>query len=426
MNGSKKISVKTSTLSLLVILVFSLYSCGTYQSVYSSDDGIYGNGIPEMDGITVVDEEEFNKNYFTYELEKMQELNNEDIFTDIDDYYYDDGTYDLAEGGSGYDSPWEYTNDITIQFNDRYPYYDHYGYGGSYFGMHYRPFYSWYSNSWRYRYSPYWDYYDGYPYGYGYGYGYGYYGSNYGYYGYNGYGYSPNYYPYYNTRSYNRFYDNNRRYGRRSSVLTNTRSEVASNSSVTRRSSTVNGNSSSTQTRRSTTNANNAVATTQPGRISSGTNPTLIERASALRSRSSGISRGSSTRSSNINRGSSVRSTNINRGSARVSGINRNSNSGIVRGTSSRYTGSRSSSINRGSSSRSSGVNRSRSSVNRSSSSSNRSSGISRGSSSSSRSSSVRSSSSGGASRSSSVSRGSGSSSSRSSSRSSGTSSRRN
>ena len=74
MFGSKNYSVNPSTLSLLIILVFTFYACGTYQSAYTSDDGIYSRTLPQSDDeVVVMNENEFKKNYFTYELEKIQE-----------------------------------------------------------------------------------------------------------------------------------------------------------------------------------------------------------------------------------------------------------------------------------------------------------------------------------------------------------------
>ena len=95
MEVSKIFSRKSTQIGLLFILFVSLYSCGTYQSAYNyDDDGIYTtNNQQDEDEIIIVDKSEFDKSYFSRQLEEIQYVGEEDIFTDIDDYYYDD-TYE--------------------------------------------------------------------------------------------------------------------------------------------------------------------------------------------------------------------------------------------------------------------------------------------------------------------------------------------
>ena len=96
MTVSNIFSRKSSRIALLFTLFVSLYSCGTYQSAYN-DDGIYGSNNQKADEeIVIVEKSEFDKNYFSNQLDEIQNIDEEDVFTDIDDYYYED-TYETDE-----------------------------------------------------------------------------------------------------------------------------------------------------------------------------------------------------------------------------------------------------------------------------------------------------------------------------------------
>ena len=88
MEVSNIFNQKNSRISLLFMLFVSLYSCGTYQSAYNyDDDGIYTSNNQKIDDdIVIVEKSEFDKNYFSNQLDEIQNIGAEDVFTDIDDY----------------------------------------------------------------------------------------------------------------------------------------------------------------------------------------------------------------------------------------------------------------------------------------------------------------------------------------------------
>lgn len=299
-------SNKLQIVGLLTLFV-TLYSCGTYQSVYNgSNDGIYASGNQYDEDIVVVESEaEFDKTYFARQLEEMQNINQGDIITDIDSYYYDDVRYENDTIASNYGAPWEYSNTVVVNlnagnnwyYNGWYsPFYDYnyYYYGYPYYGFNY------YYNPWRYGYASY-RYYN--PF----------FGFNYGYYPYY-YGFN-NYHPYggiYYSNSYFNRYDS---YGKRTSYSANSRrSGIINNSSVLRR------DNSTFQNNRSSTNS-------------------TIRRSNG----SSTINRNNSTRNSTINRsnsGSIIRSSGSNGVIRSGSGVIRSSSS-TRRNMSMNYTPSR-------------------------------------------------------------------------------------
>ena len=71
MEVSKIINQKNSQISLLVVLMVSLYSCGTYQSAYNNDDdGIYSssNNQHQQEVVIVENNSDFDKNYFSLSI----------------------------------------------------------------------------------------------------------------------------------------------------------------------------------------------------------------------------------------------------------------------------------------------------------------------------------------------------------------------
>ena len=84
-------SLKTNRFLLLFATSLFFISCGTYQSAYNDNDGIYGDIKTETKRkkVVIVDREEYkkyNQDYFTKEVERLDNLNGTDIFTDIDNY----------------------------------------------------------------------------------------------------------------------------------------------------------------------------------------------------------------------------------------------------------------------------------------------------------------------------------------------------
>ena len=108
MEVSKIINRKNSQISLLVVLMASLYSCGTYQSAYNNDnDGIYSSSANQnqQEVVIVENNSNFDKDYFSRQLEDLQNLNEDDTFTNIDEYYYEDEDGDIQD---------------TVVFSDRF------------------------------------------------------------------------------------------------------------------------------------------------------------------------------------------------------------------------------------------------------------------------------------------------------------------
>lgn len=205
-------ALKNTALYLAILSSsFAFVSCGTYQSVYNDDDGIYSNRDAKV--IVVKTEEkrkEVEENYFSNELDRIKQVDSDEVFTDVDSYRsdadyvdYDYNTIDQNAQVNYSNSPWGYNdnaNDVVVHIDldfNNWSYWDHY-YG--------------YSNPWNqrwgYRYGFYGDYaYQ--PYYYGYGYGAFYY-------------YPAYYYPYYNN--YYTSYNNRRNttYTKRNSPYVNT------------------------------------------------------------------------------------------------------------------------------------------------------------------------------------------------------------
>ncbi|MGB6267631.1 MAG: hypothetical protein WBF67_01360, partial [Olleya sp.] len=118
-------NLKLSQLLLFVTANLLLVSCGTYKSVYN-DDGIYGdksNENEEKKVIVVSDKEyrDYDNNYFTKELERLNTLENNEIFTDVetynsDDEYFEDDIIDTLNYNSR--QPWGFEdNNVVVNVN---------------------------------------------------------------------------------------------------------------------------------------------------------------------------------------------------------------------------------------------------------------------------------------------------------------------
>ena len=94
----KNTKLKLNQLLLLLAANLVLVSCGTYQSAYSSD-GIYGDETPTRENRRVIvaddaDYEEYEENYFLNKLnDSGYNYNNNDVFTDVNDYNSVDEDY---------------------------------------------------------------------------------------------------------------------------------------------------------------------------------------------------------------------------------------------------------------------------------------------------------------------------------------------
>lgn len=117
---------KLNYLVLFITTNLLLVSCGTYQSVYN-DDGIYGETLPENQEkkVMVVSQKEYKDyedNYFSKRLDELQNIDNDEIFTDVDSYYYDDqiGDEEIIDGDVNYSAsqPWGFEdNDVIVNIN---------------------------------------------------------------------------------------------------------------------------------------------------------------------------------------------------------------------------------------------------------------------------------------------------------------------
>jgi hypothetical protein len=306
------------------VLMLLLASCGTQNSAYNQNDGIYASGnntnVEEGNNTTEDSYEKSNyyKQYFQSKSDAYSDLPEEGaIFTNIEAYSTtesldEDGNIIIEENYSeeGY-GPWGSNGEevtVNIYNSGSYGFYSPYWYGG-YWGWGY-PYYGYAT--------PYWgiSYGWGYPY-YGYGYGYGY---GYPYYGYGGYGYySPYYNNYYNGVSYNR--------GRRNTDYYRTEDRGRSNVS------TRNSSYSRSETARRI-NSNNVRANTTR---SSNSNTTRSSSNQVIRNTRSNTTRSGSysqpTRSNNTTRSSNYSSPtrSSNSGSIRSSGSSGRSSSGSSR-----------------------------------------------------------------------------------------------
>ena len=117
--------LKSSKLLLYTFLATLLASCGTYQS--ASNDGIYASKEKETKVIVAGSKEhkEYEENYFTSEVARLDRVNGTDILTDIDSYtsltdeddlIVENDTLDYTEGGGSWDSG---SNTTVVAINNR-------------------------------------------------------------------------------------------------------------------------------------------------------------------------------------------------------------------------------------------------------------------------------------------------------------------
>lgn len=202
-------NIKNISYIFLVVLGFSVVSCGSYSnSSYYDNDGIYSNSSKDYNSENITNEPQNNPkgSYFTqFQSYDVVEEEPVGIFTDVDTYYGEDS---YSSGYSGWGNS---TNDVTVNV-----YGGGLGWGGwygSYWGWG-NPYWSigWGWNSWYY---PYW----------GWNYGWGWSSWHNPYWGY----YSPYYggHYYYNRAPRNRYYSD---YGYGSRYRTTNTNTVRENS----------------------------------------------------------------------------------------------------------------------------------------------------------------------------------------------------
>lgn len=335
LNYSKR-TFSTFLLSFFVLVLTS--SCTIYQNV-PNDDGIYSDSDTNFSSgekrTRVIEENsdehrEYEKNYFTKELESLEGIDDSDVLTDIDNYSsVNDSISDVTVNYTP--QSWGHGEDddivVNINLNNDYrwgggfwnycdPYFG-YGFYNPWFGQ--RNYWGWFYNRHRFR-----------PYFYG-GWGYG-----------NGF-VAYEYFRF--RRSSGRYYAyNNMRYGRRGGTYSS-RAAANTNSiySRSRRVSSSNARVSSVYRRGSQTTRGRNSSTTRP---TSRTRPT--------------ITRGNT--STNSSRGNTSTRSRNSRGSSRTNRSSSSRSRSSARSSSSRSRGSSTRSSSRSSSSRSSGSSRSSSS----------------------------------------------------------------
>lgn len=324
----RKYSKRTlATYLLSLSVLFFASSCVVYQNVPQEEDGIYGSEKRESRVIVANSDEhrDYENNYFTKELERIDRINGTDIFTDIENYTSVNDTIAI-DSITDYtpNRAWGYgdSDDIVINidlnnggfgaWNLYDPYFSYgfynpwfarpnfgWGFGGYGWGRWGRPFYNSFYNP----FGPYHPFYHGLA---------GYRSARFWRYNQGGYYVGSNNYRYGRRYAYNNTFGRNSVSTRRNSVSSSRR-----NSSVYRR-------NSNTRTRNSNSN-------TRVRRRGTNSNPRTRRSSSTTRRRST-INRSSSTRSSR-----SVRSSSSSRRSS--SGASRSS--GSSRSSSSRSSGSR-------------------------------------------------------------------------------------
>ncbi|MEQ6125184.1 hypothetical protein AAON49_13330 [Pseudotenacibaculum sp. MALMAid0570] len=374
--------ISTYLLSLFVLVLGS--SCTIYQNV-PDDDGIYSTSEKKEPRVIVENSDEhkdYEKNYFSKELEKIDQINGTDIITDVENYssYNDtipDTTNEIEDTTINTNKDWGYNDndDVVVHINVINDFYPYWGFGFNRWNRwnrwdYWDPYYgySWYCPPFiGWGFNPYWGYrpyrnwthnwrYSAYGgrrfYGRRAFYGRSFFGPR----GTGGFG-SYAYYRWrrtsvgsrYNTGPYNGIYNplatNN--FSRRNSSTTrrsnsvNTRTRRSSDvyrtrTGVTRSNST---NTRSTNTRSANTRTRTRItgSNSNGGRRTINTRSRNNSRSNANRSRSS-----SRNRSSSVNRNSSRnRSSSANRSSSRSRSSANRSSSSRSRSSSSRSSSSR-------------------------------------------------------------------------------------
>ncbi|MFD2566538.1 hypothetical protein [Pseudotenacibaculum haliotis] len=363
-----KRKISTYLLSLFVIVLAS--SCTVYQNV-PNDDGIYSSEKKEPRVIVENSDEhrEYEDNYFSKELERLDQINGTDILTDIDNYSSLNDTIPNLEDDintTPTNRAWGYndSDDVVININLDNGFYPRWGWGvdpysfwggswwwrnpwgwdywGSYYnGIYCPPYWVWGSRPWGFR--PYRNWVRSWRYS-PYGGGPRYYGRR-GVYAYGGTANRFIAYEYYNWRRTTRRAANDiynpRAYNSRRAVYS-----TRNNSTSTRRSSNVYRN------RNTSTRSNTRTRATNTRTRSTNTRPrTRITRGNTRNTNTRARSNNTRTRSNvNRSRSSSRNRSSYNRSSSRSrSSANRSSRSSSSR---SRASSRSSSSRSRGSSSR--------------------------------------------------------------------------
>jgi hypothetical protein len=172
---------KISAITAIVLMGVLLISCGSYQQAsYYDNDGIYDEGTEKVTVINrypqqrqqpqATDKDGVYQDYFGNKAEQIDEIMEDEIFTDVDEYYsgvdgdslvYDeqDNYFDNNNDYSGYAGWGDNATSVNINIYEGMGYgfsgfgtpwgWNNWGYGGYYGYGFYSP--------WRYRWSnPWW------------------------------------------------------------------------------------------------------------------------------------------------------------------------------------------------------------------------------------------------------------------------------
>ena len=155
-NYSKQ-SVSTYLLSLIVLVFTS--SCTIYQNV-PDNDGIYSSEKKERRVIEVNSQKhrDYENNYFSKEIERLDNINGTDIFIDIERYSsLNDSIPNVTDSISDYNpnSAWGYDNDdvvININYNNGFGWGNNWNLYDPY--LSYGFFNPWFGGGWANRWNP--------------------------------------------------------------------------------------------------------------------------------------------------------------------------------------------------------------------------------------------------------------------------------
>ena len=135
------LNIKSPIYTLFIIILLSLTSCGSYQSAYNEDDGIYAT--PNSTETVIVEETSSNGevNYFLLKLNEYKSIDDGDLITNVDDYYYDDSLeeqYDTIYvddvNYTNESAAWGTSNNVSVSFTFGAGFNYGYGYGYPYYG----------------------------------------------------------------------------------------------------------------------------------------------------------------------------------------------------------------------------------------------------------------------------------------------------
>ena len=122
----KKSNIVNNIFPLLIagFVISSLISCGSSKDTTRDDDGIYDTNEQKKVVVVKDTKSDYYQDYFSNENE-YYETDEDEIFTDIDEYKYEDtDTLYVEEKYVSGNAPWEYATNVSVNF--------YAGFGGGY------------------------------------------------------------------------------------------------------------------------------------------------------------------------------------------------------------------------------------------------------------------------------------------------------